>query len=423
MRLRWGPDMAAGVAVIALASAAPALAAPSLPFCPGFAVVTAVSQGGVDYESIKTVESVSDQAVRFRYSAEKMEFDMFSAEPPGLKKTLTFRTVRNADFETANLFLQHFGEQLPELVPETVAVSMARAVRDQLKATGSAELGVFIPFNVDKPGIDRDQHPNVYDNQMIATATLTGGPAPFKVTLNGEAVELPALHVEADFYGDRSEFFVLDDPVNPIVLKFRIGIDAIQPLTPEEIEQRKLLDMPTQISPDKETLQVVKIISPCVETPVPEPQGGGGEAPADAVAGLPAPVGGSAAPAGGAAEAIAEAIEAEGRIDIQSIFFTVDSAEIRTESDAALAAIGQVLADHPDWRLSVEGHTDSQGEAAHNLDLSVRRAQSVRQALIDRYAVAADRLETQGHGESRPVADNATLEGRARNRRVELVRL
>jgi outer membrane protein OmpA-like peptidoglycan-associated protein len=120
---------------------------------------------------------------------------------------------------------------------------------------------------------------------------------------------------------------------------------------------------------------------------------------------------------------IEKAIEAEGKVDLQMIFFSVNKADIRPESDVALAAIAEVMTRHPDWRFRIEGHTDSQADDAYNLDLSRKRAAAVKVALTSRFGVAGDRLESEGFGETRPIADNDTLEGRARNRRVELVKL
>jgi OOP family OmpA-OmpF porin len=97
-------------------------------------------------------------------------------------------------------------------------------------------------------------------------------------------------------------------------------------------------------------------------------------------------------------------------------------ATIRPESEPILKEIADVMAKNPAWKLSVEGHTDNIGGAASNLDLSTRRAAAVRQALVDRYHVTGSRLAPTGFGESRAKATNDTLEGRARNRRVELVR-
>ena len=82
-----------------------------------------------------------------------------------------------------------------------------------------------------------------------------------------------------------------------------------------------------------------------------------------------------------------------------------------------------MLVQHPELRIRIEGHTDSEGEDAYNQQLSEQRATAVRSYLVEKYGVAAQRLETAGLGESKPVADNATPEGRQQNRRVELVRL
>lgn len=121
--------------------------------------------------------------------------------------------------------------------------------------------------------------------------------------------------------------------------------------------------------------------------------------------------------------AIEKTVEAEGRVNIDAIFFTVDSANLRAESDVALNAIADMMKRNPTWKFTVEGHTDSQGGAPYNLDLSNRRAAAVKTALATRFGIAADRLASKGFGLTKPVADNASLEGRARNRRVELVRL
>jgi outer membrane protein OmpA-like peptidoglycan-associated protein len=87
-----------------------------------------------------------------------------------------------------------------------------------------------------------------------------------------------------------------------------------------------------------------------------------------------------------------------------------------------LKQIVQAMTDNPDWKLTVEGHTDNIGGDSYNLDLSKRRSEAVKHTLVSQYGIASDRLLTGGFGASRPVESNDTLEGRARNRRVELVR-
>ena len=74
------------------------------------------------------------------------------------------------------------------------------------------------------------------------------------------------------------------------------------------------------------------------------------------------------------------------------------------------------------WQIAIEGHTDNVGSDAYNHDLSTRRAAAVKDALVRDFGVAAGRLTTAGFGESRPRETNETIAGRARNRRVELVR-
>lgn len=92
---------------------------------------------------------------------------------------------------------------------------------------------------------------------------------------------------------------------------------------------------------------------------------------------------------------------------------------LRAESDATLEEVANLLRQTPTLRLLVEGHTDATNTDAYNLDLSQRRAQSVMAALVKR-GIAEGRLRAKGFGESRPVADNASAQGRALNRRVEV---
>ncbi len=116
-------------------------------------------------------------------------------------------------------------------------------------------------------------------------------------------------------------------------------------------------------------------------------------------------------------------LSADGRVSTQGILFAVNSDVIRPESTPTLKEVSDMLTAHPELRISIEGHTDSDGDDASNLDLSKRRAAAVKAFLVGTYGIAADRLQTQGFGETKPVGDNGTLEGKAQNRRVELVKL
>jgi OmpA-OmpF porin, OOP family len=118
-----------------------------------------------------------------------------------------------------------------------------------------------------------------------------------------------------------------------------------------------------------------------------------------------------------------EQLDEAGRIVTHGILFDSGSDKIKAESYKTLAEIGSLLTDNPALRISVEGHTDSDGIDAANTALSQKRAESVKTCLVDSYKIAADRLETKGWGESKPIDKNDSPEGKANNRRVELVKL
>jgi OmpA-OmpF porin, OOP family len=116
-------------------------------------------------------------------------------------------------------------------------------------------------------------------------------------------------------------------------------------------------------------------------------------------------------------------LERDGEVSTQGILFATNSARLRPESTPTLEEIGTMLQQHPSLRLRIEGHTDSDGDDAYNQTLSEQRAAAVRSYLQERFGVDAGRLEAAGFGESRPIADNGSPEGRQQNRRVVLVRL
>ncbi len=118
-----------------------------------------------------------------------------------------------------------------------------------------------------------------------------------------------------------------------------------------------------------------------------------------------------------------EQLDETGRIVTHGILFDSDSYVIKGESFKTLKDIGQLLEDDASLRLSIEGHTDSDGSEEHNTELSQNRAKAVVNYLAQNYGISADRLEARGWGESKPIDTNDTAEGKANNRRVELVKL
>jgi len=117
-----------------------------------------------------------------------------------------------------------------------------------------------------------------------------------------------------------------------------------------------------------------------------------------------------------------QVISSSGRYVTHGILFDTDSDRLKSESAAAIKSIAHGLETNPNLKLQIEGHTDSTGAADHNLDLSKRRAEAVKAVLVSQFKVDAARLTTAGLGATKPIDSNDTPQGRAQNRRVELVR-
>jgi outer membrane protein OmpA-like peptidoglycan-associated protein len=110
-----------------------------------------------------------------------------------------------------------------------------------------------------------------------------------------------------------------------------------------------------------------------------------------------------------------------GRVTLSNVRFETGKADLTPDSEGALNEAVNALKDHSDWRIRVEGFTDNQGSKDVNQKLSSDRAEAVANWLAD-HGVDRSRLSSKGYGDSRPVTSNSTPEGRAKNRRVELVR-
>jgi outer membrane protein OmpA-like peptidoglycan-associated protein len=187
------------------------------------------------------------------------------------------------------------------------------------------------------------------------------------VLLDGRRTMLPAVRLHGDYALQdqplRAEYWVLSDSTHPLLLKTVMGADVFQIVR---------IDRPATPA-QRVTMQEVELETNC-------------------------------------------------RLELPGVYFAFNSAELEQASDPAIAGVATLLQRHPDWTLTIEGHTDSIGNPQANQKLSVARAEAVRTALIQRSSVAAARLAAAGFGASRPRESNTTIEGRARNRRVELAR-
>ena len=106
-------------------------------------------------------------------------------------------------------------------------------------------------------------------------------------------------------------------------------------------------------------------------------------------------------------------------VQVRTVLFDLNKATIRKESFETLDNVSGTMMEYPNTRFLIEGHTDSQGSDAYNLKLSDERAASVKNYLIEK-GLPASRLSSEGFGETKPVANNATAAGRQQNRRVEI---
>jgi len=122
------------------------------------------------------------------------------------------------------------------------------------------------------------------------------------------------------------------------------------------------------------------------------------------------------------AASLANDINRTGHASVYGIYFDTGKADIKPESDATLKEIAKLLQGSPNLRLYVVGHTDNQGALDMNMDLSRRRADAVLVALTTKYGVPPAKLRAFGNGPYAPVASNDSEDGRAKNRRVELVK-
>jgi outer membrane protein OmpA-like peptidoglycan-associated protein len=263
-----------------------------------------------------------------------------------------------ADLASSHLLVTEGDPELSIPLPGTTRISVSQQLYQELKSGNPFPMEYRYQFEPVGAGYSWR-----YDDRGELQRDVSGS-YKLKVIVNGQQTELAALHAKGFLRGRVKtmpvEIAVLDDAANPLLLDLEIP------------------DLHFALRTGKITYPVAKKIE--------------------------------------------SDLEQAGRTEIYGIYFDFDSAVIRPESEPVLLEIADALRKNPGWKLGIQGHTDNIGGDAHNQALSTQRAESVKKALIERYAIAPDRLTTGGFGASQPKAPNDTLEGRALNRRVELVK-
>jgi outer membrane protein OmpA-like peptidoglycan-associated protein len=353
------------LAAIVVPIAALSQAATRIPLVQGLTLVSATQLATGDQENVVTVAETSPQGVSYGWT--------FRQQKGAAVETGTFRRfVRTEDLASAPRLNPVFFSNDVDRFPGSTAFSVSRAILAKLKAGG--------PVSYSLAGIDGAKTGTGWvggniggflKTRVYMRGTLEKAPKaapPMSLLINGRRASVPVVHAVGNFAlrdaKVSGDFFILDDAEHPLLLRAVIDGAAFQMIR---------ADMPAS---------------------------------------------GNAS--------IAKTIEADltsrCRAEIPGVYFDLGSADLRSESDASLNDVARLLNSHPDWKLSIEGHTDAIGAPASNLALSQRRADAVRAVLSSRYRVAASRLSAKGFGQTKPKESNATLEGRAHNRRVEMTR-
>ncbi len=376
-----GAGDSAGASARARDSAASSSATALVPLVSGLTLVSALHFPNGDRESVIAVNPSPEGVLytwRFREHRSNGDTVMLLtrrfvrandlASAPRLNMLFRARAIGGRDGAFTD-----FKQADEDETPGFTAFSLSRAAYAQLRAQKE------IPYSV--AALDAGPlGPNAAASlQAIAPVDITtsrvtlrgtlamvsADPAPMPILLNGRRTTLPAVHLEGRFamqdMHEEQDYWVLADSTHPLILRIATG---------NQIEQIVRIDFPVPTESNE----------------------------------------------------LEKGLAAECRIELPGVYFDFNSATLQPASEPSLSNLAALLKRHPDWTLDVEGHTDSIGTAPANLELSNKRAEAVRTALLARYGIPPAQLRSVGYAASRPRESNSTLEGRARNRRVELSR-
>lgn len=357
-----------------------------IPFVSGLVQTGVLTDKYGDHETVRTLKEVTpatatfvltnDITIQDPKTGKIISGDQNSKEPP--KRATGTREVDIPDLATSHHLMHYFQSGKTEHIPGSTPLSASAEVINQLH-TGQPSQFDFQADPQATLAAQMQGHAALievqtnWNGRFVYKCNLQRvepGDLSFPVLVNDVRVELPAIHAKCPQGGDdEADFYLLDQPSNGLILSSILTA----------------FDTRTQL---------VKIEYPL--HPPSEPAKG------------PSPM--------------EQALTDKKKVEVYGIYFDFDSSTLKPESEAVFKQIADILTKNPTWKLSVAGHTDDKGESAFNQSLSERRAAAVKNALVTEYKIAPDRLATSGYGASQPIETNTTVEGRARNRRVELQR-
>lgn len=352
------------------------LASGKILFKPGTILTDSWSLPLADAESDNIIRSVSPASLVFEWKGVgASDIAMTTKSHPDFNQTVCAKDLLEGEAYATGWSLKSVKKPIaPGLYPGVSFLLVPGTRFNELKSAGSTKWVHLLYYYMDA----------LNEWELVAwRGTLTRvepDDVPFPLIINDERVNVPSIHVRANMKvienagisgpgrpGPRdqaAEAYILDDPNAPVMLSWMLGADI------------KVYD--------SFKVQLVRVTYPR-DKPTIEQQ-----------------------------------LEKNRKATTWGINFDFNSDTIRPVSEPVLKEIAQTMADRPNWKLTVTGHTDNIGGHKYNLDLSQRRSAAVKKALVERYRVDPNRLSTSGDGDSAPIDTNDTLEGRARNRRVEL---
>jgi outer membrane protein OmpA-like peptidoglycan-associated protein len=324
--------------------------------------VQTLSTGEGDRESVHSVVEADARRLRWKWALVEV-----SANGDTVRQEYRYAELRE-DVDAAIRFRAFHEIEEPEEHPGYTMHAISRAVYRRLRAAGS---DTFQVMAVESPtgglasfALARRATPVRWRGTL---SLVTPSPVPFPLLVNGRRMDVPALHVRGRFTLRTKtwepELWVLADSTYPLLLKW-IGAH-------------------TQAT---NVLQTIRV---------------------DGSESLPE---------------VERELRSSCRAELPGIYFAFNSAVLDAASDRTIANVAGLLDRNPEWTVTLEGHTDSIGSSDANRILSERRVAAVRARLMSQHKVDGSRVRTAGFGSARPREPNATIEGRARNRRVELVR-
>lgn len=349
--------------------AASAIGPSGIPMREGLMLIRSWGRKPGDSESINRVSKVTDKYV------EISDTGTYFTTPDDVKGSpgADARDVCIEDLQTAHGIRTSFGDDGPRTSLGTTTVSVSQAVFNDLKTRGKTDFRYLEWWKVQ----DMERGEGYLHWEGGVMTRVEPGDVSFPVIVNGTPTTLPVIHASGTMVVEdkkaremsksdadkpqHAELYVLDDPKNPLLLLYRMDLNNFR-------------------------VQTTEIRFP-LEKPV---------------------------------KKIEQDLLKNKRAIVYGIYFDFNQDTIKPESGAVLKEIAQAMADKPDWKLTIVGYTDNIGGDKYNLGLSQRRSASVKRALVERYHEDPKRLSTAGYGDSSPIDTNDTLEGRARNRRVEL---